>query len=58
VRLGESALAAMKGHCDHLEITCFYCGKKGHFCSEFPERKEETKQTAAVTAVSDELFAF
>jgi hypothetical protein len=58
VRLGESALAATKGRRDRSEITCFYCGKKGHFRSEYPERKEETKQTAAVAAVSDELFAF
>jgi gag-polypeptide of LTR copia-type/Domain of unknown function (DUF4219)/Zinc knuckle len=58
VRLGESALAATKGRRDRSEITCFYCGKKGHFRSECPERKEETKQTAAVAVIPDELFAF
>ena len=58
VRLRESALAATNGCCDHSEITRFYCGKKGHFCSECPERKDKMKQTAAVAVTSDELFAF
>ena len=36
----------------------FLLQKKGHFCSECPERKDEMKQTAAVAVTSDELFAF
>jgi gag-polypeptide of LTR copia-type/Domain of unknown function (DUF4219) len=58
-RLGESALAAKKECCDRSEITCFGCGKKGHFRSECLDKKEETA-TATVALVSnlDNLFAF
>ena len=58
-RLGESALVAKKGHCDCSEITCFKCGKKGHFCSECPDRKEGTATaTVALVSDSDNLFEF
>lgn len=59
VRLGESALAAKKQRRDRSEITCFGCGKKGHFRSECPEKKEETiTATVALDSDSDNLFAF
>ena len=55
--LGESALVAKKGRRNCLEITCFGCGKKGHFHSECLDKKEETA-TATVAFVSDDLFSF
>jgi hypothetical protein len=57
-RLGESALVAKKECCDHSEITYFGCGKKGHFCSECPDKREETATaTVALVSNSDNLFA-
>jgi hypothetical protein len=58
-RLAESALTATKACCDHSDITCFGCGKKGHFCNECPDRKEGKGETSAVAAMAQEqMFAF
>jgi hypothetical protein len=54
-KLGESALAVTKNRRDRSEIICFGCGKKGHFRSQCPERKQDN---AGVAAISHELFAF
>ena len=35
------ALVAARRRRDCSEITCFGCGKKGHFCSECPKAKEQ-----------------
>ncbi|KAE9401714.1 hypothetical protein BT96DRAFT_817518 [Gymnopus androsaceus JB14] len=55
----EALVATPASHCPRSDITCFFCTKKGHHCSQCPDHKawEAARNSGGAHAAEEVAYA-